>query len=160
MRKPWKWLVVAAAATLMATTGVALAASSFSDLADDHPRRDDIEYAVSQGWFQGYDDGTFKPDRAITQSQIAKVLSRAFPAGSTRADLATFLRGGTNRLAAIRVSEAFRRPTSPTAGELNRVRATPCGDWTAADRAIARSAPAGYDWGARDRDRDGRPCDT
>lgn len=159
MRKPWKWLAIAVVVTLTATTGVALAASSFSDVADDHPQRSDIEYAVDQGWFYGYPDGRFKPDRAITQKQIATVLSRAFPAGSTRADLATFLRGGATRLAAAR-SSAPSRPTSPTAGDLVRLRAKPCGMWTAADRAVARTAPTGYDWGPRDRDRDGRPCDS
>lgn len=159
MRRPWKWVVIAAAVTLTATTGVALAASSFSDVADHHPQRSDIEHAVDQGWFYGYNDGTFKPDKAITQSQIAKVLSRAFPSGSTRADLATFLRGGAARLAAVK-SSAPSRPSSPTAGDLVRLRAKPCGMWTAADRAVARTAPNGYDWGPRDRDGDGRPCDS
>ena len=159
MRKPWKWLAIAVVVTLTATTGVALAASSFSDVASDHPQRSDIEHAVDQGWFYGYNDGTFKPDRAITQSQIAKVLSRAFPSGSTRADLATFLRGGTERLASMR-SSGLSRPTSPTPGALVRLRAKPCGMWTDADRAIARTAPNGYDWGPRDGDGDGRPCDS
>ena len=159
MRKPWKWLAIAVVVTLTATTGVALAATSFSDVADDHPQRSDIEYAVDRGWFLGYGDGTFKPDRAITPSQIVRVLNRAFPDGATRADLATFLRGGTERLAAVRSS----RPPSSTrtsAGALVRLRVKPCGMWTAADRATARSAPAGYDWGPRDRDGDGRPCDS
>ena len=158
MNKPWKWLAIAVVVTLTATTGVALAASSFSDVASGHPQRDDIEYAADQGWFHGYRDGTFKPDKAITQSQIAMVLSRAFPTGSTRADLATFLRGGFDRLDEVRSA----RPPSSTrpSGDLVRLRVKPCRMWTAADRAVARSAPAGYDWGIRDRDGDGRPCDS
>ena len=159
MNKPWKWLAIAVVVTLTATTGVALAASSFSDVASDHPQRGDIEHAVEQGWFQGYGDGTFKPDRIITQIHIARVLGRAFPAGSTRADLATFLRGGTDRLASVRSS---RPPSStrPSNGDLVQLRIKPCRMWTAADRAVARLAPAGYDWGPRDRDGDGRPCDS
>ena len=158
MNKPWKWLAIAVVVMLTATTGVALAASSFSDVASGHPQRDDIEYASDQGWFRGYPDGTFKPDKAITQSQIATVLSRAFPTGSTRADLATFLRGGFDRLDEVR----WARPPSSTrpSGDLVRLRVKPCRMWTAADRAVARSAPAGYDWGIRDRDGDGRPCDS
>lgn len=159
MKKPWKWLAIAVVVTLTATTGVALAASSFSDVASDHPQRDDIEHAVDRGWFQGYGDGTFKPDRPITQIHIARVLNRAFPAGSTRADLATFLRGGFDRLASAR-SPRPPSSTRPSGGDLVRLRAKPCGMWTAADRVVARLAPAGYDWGPRDRDRDGRPCDS
>ena len=159
MNKPWKWLAIAVVVMLTATTGVALAASSFSDVASGHPQRSDIEYAADQGWFRGYPDGTFKPDQTITQSQIARVLSRAFPDGSTRADLATFLRGGANRLAEVR-SPRPPSSTRPSGGDLVRLRVKPCGMWTAADRAVARLAPAGYDWGARDRDRDGRPCDS
>ena len=100
MRRAWRYFSIVAAFTLAAAGIAAAASSSFSDLPNDHPQRSDIEYAVEQGWFQGYGDGTFKPDRAITQAQIATVISRAFPEGSTRADLATFLRGGADRLAA------------------------------------------------------------
>lgn len=102
MKRAWKCFLIAAAAVLTAAAaGVAVATSeSFSDLPNDHPQRSDIEHAVEQGWFQGYVDGTFKPDQAITQAQIVTVIGRAFSEGSTRADLATFLRGGAERLAA------------------------------------------------------------
>ena len=46
----------------------AWAVHTFSDVPDDHPQADDIAYAVEQGWFQGYPDGTFKPDRALGHS--------------------------------------------------------------------------------------------
>lgn len=101
MKRAWRYCLIAAAFT-MAAAGVAVAASSsFSDLPYSHPQRSDIEHAVEQGWFQGYGDDTFKPNRAITQTQIATVISRALAEGSTRADLATFLRGGAERLAAV-----------------------------------------------------------
>ena len=73
-------------------------ADDFDDVAESHPQNGDIAYAVEQGWFQGYPDGTFRPDRTITSTQIATVVRRAFPAGSTRADLATFMRRGSQAL--------------------------------------------------------------
>ena len=72
--------------------------ADFDDVAEAHPQSGDIAYAVEQGWFQGYPDGTFRPDRTITPTQIATVASRGFPAGSTRADLATFMRRGNQAL--------------------------------------------------------------
>ena len=72
--------------------------ADFDDVAESHPQSGDIAYAVEQGWFQGYPDGTFRPDRTITPNQIATVASRSFPAGSTRADLATFMRKGSQAL--------------------------------------------------------------
>ena len=72
--------------------------ADFDDVAESHPQSGDIAYAVEQGWFQGYPDGTFRPDRTITPTQIATVISRSFPAGSTRADLATFMRRGSQAL--------------------------------------------------------------
>ena len=72
--------------------------ANFDDVAESHPQSGDIAYAVEQGWFQGYPDSTFRPDRTITPTQIATVASRSFPAGSTRADLATFMRQGNQAL--------------------------------------------------------------
>ena len=73
--------------------------SRFSDVPDHHPQVSDIEYAVDQGWFQGYPDGTFRPDRKLTADQAATVIGRAFPDGISRADLATILRDGQDSLA-------------------------------------------------------------
>ena len=66
----------------------------FGDVPDTHPDSDAIAYAVAKGWFRGYKDGTFRPDTSITGDHIDVVLRRAFPNGSTRADMATFLVGG------------------------------------------------------------------
>ena len=35
------------------------AVAGFSDVPEDHPQAEDIQYAVDQGWFQGYPDGSF-----------------------------------------------------------------------------------------------------
>ena len=86
---------------VMALGGLAFAVTNFTDVDETHPQYRDIEFAVQEGWFQGYGDGTYRPDAAITQEQIAIVIQRAFPDGASRADMATFLRGGAERLAAL-----------------------------------------------------------
>ena len=140
MKSLWKYAVIAAVAVLAAASVAVAASASFDDVADNHPQRSDIEYAVAQGWFQGYGDGTFKPDRAITQSQIVTVIGRAFPAGSTRADLATFLRGGSDRLAAV---------PAPTGGCTEATQSSPTGTQcraTAGDWIVAAGPVAQTDW--------------
>lgn len=42
---------------------------------------------------------------------------------------------------------------------LQEIRSTPCGQWGAEERALAQQAPDGFDWGRRDGDNDGNPCD-
>ena len=58
--------------------------STFSDVSDSHPQASDIAYSASQGWFEGYADGTYRPDTVISASQIRTVVNRAVPQGSTR----------------------------------------------------------------------------
>lgn len=137
MKRAWKHFSVAAAFILAAAGAAVATSASFSDLPNDHPQRSDIEYAVEQGWFLGYGDGTFRPDQVITQSQIATVIGRAFSKGSTRADLATFLRGGAERLAATpdpmgnctRATQSF--PTEPQCF-------ASVGDWRVTAGPVAR----------------------
>ena len=76
----------------------AWAAHNFTDVPDDHPQHDDIAYAAEKGWFAGYGDGTFRPDRKLTTDQAVTVFGRAFPDGVSRADLATILRAGDETL--------------------------------------------------------------
>ena len=42
---------------------------------------------------------------------------------------------------------------------LQELRSLPCGEWGDEERVLARQAPAGFDWGRRDGDNDGNPCD-
>ncbi len=77
------------------------ASGRFSDVETGHPRYADIEYAASQGWSVRYDDCTFRPPLVIPEHQIASVVARVFPDGATRADMATFLRGGEERLVRV-----------------------------------------------------------
>ena len=74
------------------------ASAGFTDVPDTHPQAEDIDYAVERSWFRGYPDGSFRPDQAITAAQITTVLQRAFPTGSTRAQLAAFMRNGRQAL--------------------------------------------------------------
>lgn len=42
---------------------------------------------------------------------------------------------------------------------LAELRSKRCGDWNADDRALTAQAPDGYDWGRRDGNNDGVPCE-
>lgn len=91
----------------------AIALTSFDDVPDAHTHSDGIRVAVERGWFQGYPDGSFRPDRNITAAQLAKVLLRAYPDGLTRGEAATFLSGGEDHLHSV--DPATRRTTTTTA---------------------------------------------
>ena len=123
--------------------GVAFAVINFSDVDETHPQYRDIEFAVEQGWFQGYGDGTYRPDVEITQEQIAIVIRRAFPEGASRADMATFLRGGAERLAALPTQSA--ECTSATLDEpANPGCAAVSGDWTFTLHSASNSSWSRY----------------
>lgn len=94
---PARFAAVAVAALMGIGVGVVLGQNSFTDVQVEDPRRADISYASEQGWFRGYPDGSFRPDRLISEEQLARVIRRAHP-GLTRGDAAVFLRGGIDRL--------------------------------------------------------------
>ena len=85
--------------------GAAQGADDFTDVPASHPQRDAILFAAGQGWFQGYPDGTFRPDRAVADHQLAAVVRRAFPDGASRADLASFMWAGARILPQAPVGE-------------------------------------------------------
>lgn len=74
--------------------GWTLIAQAQTGLPDDvparHPQAQAIRQAIQAGWFQGYDDGTFRPDADLTPEHAAKVLGRAFP-DLTRGKMADLL---------------------------------------------------------------------
>ena len=47
---------------------------TFGDVGDTHLNMPAIEYLVSIGTLQGYDDGTFKPDNTVNRAEIMKIL--------------------------------------------------------------------------------------
>ena len=55
---------------------VANYAMSFSDVAEDMWYTEPIRWAASEGIVLGYDDGTYKPDKAITREELAAILYR------------------------------------------------------------------------------------
>lgn len=91
---------------LAVSVTAAWAQHTFSDVPEDHPQAADIAYAVEKGWFQGYGDGTFRPDDTLIDDHVVIVFRRAFPVGVTRADLATILRAGDEVLNPISTTAA------------------------------------------------------
>ncbi len=50
---------------------------SFTDVTEAHPKYKAIMAAASAGLINGYDDGTFLPDRAVTRAQVVTIVNRA-----------------------------------------------------------------------------------
>lgn len=73
------------------------AQARFSDVPAAHPHVEAIEWAAEAGYFFGYPDGTFRPDRLLTAEQAATVFLRAFPDGVTRGELAEVLISHRNK---------------------------------------------------------------
>jgi hypothetical protein len=79
-----KFLAGAASATLVATAIVPTAlaaevenaATDFSDVAANHTHYAAIMQAVERGLFDGYKDGTFKPENSIDRKGVAKSLAK------------------------------------------------------------------------------------
>ena len=69
-------LTAAAVAAFGLTVGAALAASAFNDVTDNHPASAEITAAHQVGVFQGYGDGTFRPDGKLTRGQAELVIHR------------------------------------------------------------------------------------
>jgi hypothetical protein len=47
----------------------------FSDI-EGHWAQADIERAAALGWIEGYEDGTFRPDRYITRAEAMTLINR------------------------------------------------------------------------------------
>ena len=69
-----------AAALLIPAAAAAPASGQKAKLSDiqGHWAQQQIEQAVSEGWVNGYPDGTFRPDETITQAEFTKMLLAAF----------------------------------------------------------------------------------
>ena len=94
-RRGTTWAVVLLASVILVSIP-ALAHHQFRDVREGHQRSADIQFVADteRGWFSGYPDGTFQPERTITPKQMTAVLERVFPDGTTRAEFAAFVRGG------------------------------------------------------------------
>ncbi len=54
-----------------------VAASGFADLDLEHENHDAVSYVKHQSIVKGYDDGTFKPERAINRAELTKIVIAA-----------------------------------------------------------------------------------
>ena len=101
-------LFAAVAVAVIATATVVWAQSRFPDVSAENPYIDDIETVAERGWFVGFEDGTFGPDRPITVSQAVRVFTRAFKDGNpTRTEFAVVLRRGVRHMQRIIQGGAF-----------------------------------------------------
>lgn len=55
-------------------TGIAVAADLFSDVSGSHKNNTAIEYLKTEGVIQGYEDGTFKPEKTVNRAELLKIL--------------------------------------------------------------------------------------
>lgn len=62
------------------------------------PSAADIGFVGQAGWLVGKPNGDYDPEGMITAAQISNVIGRVFPDGMTRAEFASFLRGGQRRI--------------------------------------------------------------
>ena len=76
-------LVIGAASTALA--------NPFSDVPADHWAYDAIDQLAADGVIEGYNDGTFAGDKAITRYEMAQIVARAMAncEGADAADKAT-----------------------------------------------------------------------
>ena len=112
-RRPARWTLIAVAALVLIGIPV-VAQVQFSDVESDNPHWDDIVAVARERWFLGYADGSYKPDKNISPSEMAKVLSRAFDEGITRAEFASFMVAGNQWIQSIKSVPNF---TNWTMGE-------------------------------------------
>lgn len=78
--KPISRAEIAAIATRSEVLDAGDAASApFLDVSVDHWAADVIRAAVNAGLFNGYEDGTFRPDHSISRAEAAAVLNRIVP---------------------------------------------------------------------------------
>ena len=61
--------------------GVTDGDSPFSDVKDSHWAKKYIVTAVEAGWIDGYPDGTFKPNEAITRAEAMKIMNSVLRRG-------------------------------------------------------------------------------
>jgi hypothetical protein len=81
-------------------------APAFSDVPSDHTHAERITIAASHGVVTGFDDGTFRPEQALTRAQAASMLVRAFEIpGTTTEPGFTDVDGGVHAAAIAAAAE-------------------------------------------------------
>ena len=75
-------LSTCAAALLVGTTSTAFAAANpFEDVPVDHWAYDAVAQLAADGVIEGYGDGTYRGDQAITRFEMAQMVARAMAKG-------------------------------------------------------------------------------
>ncbi|PSL48445.1 S-layer family protein [Salsuginibacillus halophilus] len=69
---------VGAVSTLLLFGGAAAAGAAFDDVNDDHWAADEIEELTEAGYIEGYGNGAFAPNEAITRAEASAMLARGF----------------------------------------------------------------------------------
>lgn len=83
-------LLLLAFLTLAVVLLVAGPAVAFSDVGASHPYRDAIDDLSSRGIINGFPDGSFGPDRAVTRQQFAKMVVLTMDLPVSEADVCPF----------------------------------------------------------------------
>ena len=70
-----------AVVVLAAPAWAVFSGTDFDDVPPGHPHHAAVHFVTGPGtgWFQGYEDGTFRPDDLMTDRQISKVVRRVLP---------------------------------------------------------------------------------
>lgn len=63
-------------ACMLVTLGVGVAAADFTDLASEHWAYQNVMKLVDEGTINGYEDGTFLPNKSVTRVEFVKMLGK------------------------------------------------------------------------------------
>lgn len=63
-------------ACMLMSFGVIVSAAEFSDLTSGHWAYANVKKLVDEGTINGYEDGTFKPDKTVTRAEFVKMLGK------------------------------------------------------------------------------------
>src|SRR5690606_12428958 len=73
---------------------------NFADVPEDSPYYEAVKTLSQFGFIQGYEDGTFRPDQAVTRAEALKIIMSVircenceFPSQATRDELDPMLKG-------------------------------------------------------------------
>ncbi|CEN92972.1 ZmpA/ZmpB/ZmpC family metallo-endopeptidase [Paraclostridium sordellii] len=56
---------------------VPITENKFNDISNDYWAKNEVNYLASKGLFNGYEDGTFRPENPITRAEVATILVRS-----------------------------------------------------------------------------------
>lgn len=76
MRKLWS-SIIAIVLVVLLISPTSSEAAKFKDVGNSHSLQVEIEYLVDQGIINGYADGTFKPNAAISKKHVAAMIVKA-----------------------------------------------------------------------------------